>query len=388
MVQGAAHLPLLPQPTPRNALLATASLLAGAAALGYSPLASASSMLLVGKTSLTDWLAKVRRMREGIATHSAPLDAEYLFNNQNSADRITLLGVAVNIVLALSKFAGGLAFHSAVLVADAGHSLSDLLSDAITLWAVRVARLPPDQDHPQGHRKFESVGSLVLSLVLLGTGLGVGGWSYSRLLHAEASTSLPSLPALALALVSIAVKEWLFRVTKRVGEAEGSQLLIANAWHHRSDSFSSVLSLLSIGLAIAMPRLRAVDALGGMLVAGVICLTGVDVLGEAVKQLTDASDQHQHLQIQGAETKEMEVRAALRFVSLTMQVLVRRVDVTPSGVEVLLWCAPSLSRQEVLKEAQRVGKALKRMPGIGQLLIMEELTSHMDDHDDNGYEDG
>ena len=94
---------------------------------------------------------------------------------------MTLLGVWINVVLSISKFVGGVTFNSAVLVADAGHSLSDLFSDFITLWAVQIARLPPDDDHPYGHGKFEAVGSLFLSLTLLGTGLSVGSWSYDRM---------------------------------------------------------------------------------------------------------------------------------------------------------------------------------------------------------------
>eukprot|EP01039_Chlorochromonas_danica_P004471 gene4471-4897_t len=252
--------------------------------------------------SFKSWISKAKDMRDGIAKHSTPIDRSYFFRNKNLADRVTLLGVAINILLSVSKFVGGIVFNSAVLVADAGHSLSDLFSDFITLWAVQIARLPADKDHPYGHGKFESVGSLFLSLTLLATGVGVGAWSYGRMLTvlatskttAEAvatTTRLPSPPALALALISIVSKEWLFRITKRVGESLNSQILIANAWHHRSDSFSSVLSLLSIAAAIFLPGFLVVDSAAGILVACMICMTGFDVMMEAIKQLTDVSDE-------------------------------------------------------------------------------------------------
>ena len=175
--------------------------------------------------------------QEGLVKHSTPLTRQYFFKNDNAADRITLLGVYINVVLSVVKFSGGIMFNSAVLVAEAGHSLSDLFSDFITLWAVQIARLPPDEDHPFGHGKFESVGSLFLSLTLLATGLSVGTWSYEKLREvitaqqvlaaagkkaavagkgvaaaAAAVVKLPSWPALGLAALSIGSKEWLFQV--------------------------------------------------------------------------------------------------------------------------------------------------------------------------------
>jgi divalent metal cation (Fe/Co/Zn/Cd) transporter len=107
---------------------------------------------------------------------------------------------------------------------------------------------------------------------------------------AAAAVQIPTWPALLLAAISIASKEWLYRITKRVGEAMNSQILIANAWHHRSDAFSSVLSLLSIAAAIMLPGFLILDSAAGMFVAGMICLTGLEVMFESVKQLTDTSD--------------------------------------------------------------------------------------------------
>ena len=253
------------------------------------------------KRSFSRGLKRFTRFQQSLLKHTTPLTKAYFFNNENSADRVTLLGVWTNIILSFIKFAGGICFNSAVLVADAGHSLSDLLSDFITLWAVQIARLPPDEDHPYGHGKFESVGSLFLSMTLLGTGLGVGSWSYDRmhevLLTASSHASktgqvmMPSWPALLIAVFSISSKEWLFRVTKRVGTLLNSQVIIANAWHHRSDAFSSVLSLASIAMAIYLPGLLVADSAAGILIAGMISVTGIEIMIESVKQLTDTSDQ-------------------------------------------------------------------------------------------------
>eukprot|EP00601_Ochromonadales_sp_CCMP2298_P010485 CAMPEP_0173253964 /NCGR_PEP_ID=MMETSP1142-20121109/21641_1 /TAXON_ID=483371 /ORGANISM="non described non described, Strain CCMP2298" /LENGTH=235 /DNA_ID=CAMNT_0014187309 /DNA_START=96 /DNA_END=800 /DNA_ORIENTATION=+ len=135
--------------------------------LVFGGLTASMSVFNVLKASAKEWASRMMLVKDGIVRHSTPITGNYFFNNQNLADRVTLLGVAINIVLSISKLAGGIAFNSAVLVADAGHSLSDLLSDFITLWAVQIARLPADNDHPYGHGKFESVGSLFLSLTLI-----------------------------------------------------------------------------------------------------------------------------------------------------------------------------------------------------------------------------
>lgn len=238
--------------------------------------------------------------RVSMLKHSTPLSADYFFKNDNAADRVTFFGVIINLLLSAGKAAVGIMCHSSALIADAGHSLSDLFSDFVTLWAVQIARLPPDDDHPYGHGKFESVGSLFLSLTLLGTGLSVGISSYKKFIEVLAVQKLqgvsaaaklveiPTWPCLVMAAMSILSKEWLYRITRRVGEKLNSQVVIANAWHHRSDAYSSVLALISIGLAMAVPGFLAADPAAGMLVAGMIAMTGAEIMGESVKQLTDA----------------------------------------------------------------------------------------------------
>ena len=131
-------------------------------------------------------LGRIRRLKEGWDRHSPPLEElspRKMLSEENAADRVTLLGVLVNLLLSVGKAGVGVTCHSSALMADAGHSLSDLFSDFITLWAVKIGRLPPDEDHPYGHGKFEAVGSLFLSLTLLVTGVGVGAASNRKLLE-------------------------------------------------------------------------------------------------------------------------------------------------------------------------------------------------------------
>jgi len=258
-------------------------------------------------SAVQESVERFRRFADGIRKHSSTADAQESLNPQHvqvpladkaDADRVTWIGVAVNLFLSVGKLGVGITAHSSVLVADAGHSLSDLVSDFITLWAVNVARLPPDEDHPYGHYKFEAIGSLFLSLTLLATGASVGLMANKQLmevLSATASSSASKIPvqlpgplALVMAGLSIFLKEWLFRITKQVGERLRSPVVIANAWHHRSDAYSSVLALFSI--AWAMIGFPAADAAAGILVAGMICMTGGEIMVESVKQLSDSAD--------------------------------------------------------------------------------------------------
>jgi hypothetical protein len=233
-----------------------------------------------------------RQFVDGIRKHSsssAALTDKQLHQQQqqsdsiihadtSDADRVTWIGVWINLLLSVGKLGIGITSHSSVLVADAGHSLSDLFSDFITLWSVNVARIPPDDDHPYGHYKFEAIGSLFLSLTLLATGASVGLMANKQLMEvlhatttsptttaaAAAAVQLPGPLALVMAGISIASKEWLFRITKQVGDRLRSPVVIANAWHHRSDAYSSILALLSI--AWAMTGFAAADAAAGMYV--------------------------------------------------------------------------------------------------------------------------
>lgn len=216
----------------------------------------------------------------------------------NAADRVTLIGVVINLFLSVGKASVGVTCHSSALIADAAHSLSDLLSEFITLWAMQIARLPPDDDHPYGYGKFEAVGSLFLSLMLLGTGFEVWSSSQVKLLNVLTSKTTPSNPvvmipkvgALIMAGLSIVSKEWLYRKTRKVGDDLNSQVIISNAWHHRSDAYSSILSLFSISLAMSIPGMLAADSAAGLVVASLICLTGAEIMAESVNQLTDTAD--------------------------------------------------------------------------------------------------
>lgn len=306
---------------------------------------------------------------------------------------MTFLGAIINLLLSAGKLVVGIGCHSSALVADAGHSLSDLFSDFVTLWAVQIARLPPDDDHPYGHGKFESIGSLFLSLTLLGTGLSVGLSSYMKFIQvismqrasgiasAAALVEVPTWPALVVAFISIVSKEWLYRITRRVGEELNSQVVIANAWHHRSDAYSSVLALISIGLAMSVPGFLAADPLAGMLVAGMIAMTGAEIMGESMKQLTDAVTDEKLVQnVEIVASDDPDVIEVTR-------VRARQVG-SKSLVDVLLTTPPDLSSSamKAIEERIRVrifadvdGVLNAEVRAIGEDIVFCPLLTAIDD---------
>ena len=201
--------------------------------------------------------------------------------SEKHAFSVTWLGLIANLLLAIAKGFIGTISHSSALIADAGHSFSDLLSDIVTLWAVRMAGIPKDENHPYGHGKFETVGSFVVALMLIFTGIGVA-W---HVLNRIGSQDLPGTPALWMAAIAIAVKEALFHLTRMVSRRSGSRVLLANAWHHRSDAISSVAAL--VGIAGAHWGVPMMDPIAGVLVAGLIIKSGIDIGYESLRELTD-----------------------------------------------------------------------------------------------------
>lgn len=201
----------------------------------------------------------------------------------------TLRGVWCNVGLAIFKLVGGVVGHSHALIADAAHSLSDLLTDGITLWAARISQKPPDADHPFGHGKLEAIGSLTIAVTLAATAGGIG-WSAIVSINSilnGASQSTPTAIALVAAVVSIAVKELLYHATLRVGKKWNSKVVKANAWHHRSDSVSTLVAL--IGVGGAMIQVPVLDPIAGAFVTGLILKAALELGYDSLKDLTDES---------------------------------------------------------------------------------------------------
>lgn len=199
-------------------------------------------------------------------------------------ERTTLVSVIVNVSLSVVKIAVGHWGHSQALIADGLHSLSDLASDAVVWFAGRRAATAPDADHPYGHERYETMATLVLGGLLLAVAIGIGWEAIARLLE-PAAQPLPSGLTVLVAAGSIVGKEWLFRYTMDYARRIDSDLLRANAWHHRSDAISSVIVL--IGLLGTFAGLPTLDLVAALLVATMIARIAWDLGAQAMRELVD-----------------------------------------------------------------------------------------------------
>ena len=200
--------------------------------------------------------------------------------------RVTYVGALVNIFLTIIKIGMGVLGQSASLIADGVHSLSDLISDFFVIIAIKLGSREPDHDHPYGHRRFETMATVLLGLGLVVVAGGIAWDATERLIHTERLLH-PNRDTLGIAIVSILANEWLFHYTKRVGEVTRSKLLLANAWHHRSDAFSSIVVL--IGIAAVFLGYPFADAIAAVIVALMIAKMGVTLVLESINELVDTS---------------------------------------------------------------------------------------------------
>ena len=206
--------------------------------------------------------------------------------------KVTLIGSLGNFVLLVFKFVAGIVGHSAAMVADAVHSLSDFVTDIIVLVFVKIGAKPQDSSHDYGHGKFETLATLFVALALIGAAIGIivsGSVKFVSWLKGE-TLEMPGVLALWAALLSILVKEILYRYTAARGKALDSPAVVANAWHHRSDALSSVGAAIGIGGALLLGEKWAVlDPLASIVVGAMLVRVAVELLKGSAGELTDSS---------------------------------------------------------------------------------------------------
>ena len=206
--------------------------------------------------------------------------------------RVTLTGSVVNLLLVGMKAVAGIVGHSAAMISDAVHSLSDFVTDIVVLVFVRVSARPQDEDHDYGHGKYETLATLFIGLALAAAAVGIvvsGAGKLARWLQGE-ELPAPGRIALWAALASILAKELLFQFTRLKGKHLESKALEANAWHHRSDALSSVGTAIGIGGAIVLgSRWTVLDPLASIVVGAMLVKVAWDLLGPSFGELTDSS---------------------------------------------------------------------------------------------------
>lgn len=206
--------------------------------------------------------------------------------------RVTHLSIWVNVALTLLKLAAGIFGRSQALLADAIHSLSDFATDIAVLIGLRLTAKPVDEDHAYGHGKYETIVAAIIGMALAYVGIRIAGSAIHRIfqtMHGDALVK-PSIYAFWAAIASIAAKEWLYRATIKVARATGSSALVANAWHHRSDAFSSIATAAGVGAAAFLGNdWLILDPIAALFVSLFLLKIAWRIIREQVGNLTDQS---------------------------------------------------------------------------------------------------
>lgn len=211
---------------------------------------------------------------------------------QREIYRVTIVGSVVNMLLLIFKFVAGIVGNSAAMVADAVHSLSDFVTDIVVILFVRLSGRPADEDHGYGHGKFETLATLFVSLVLFGVAvmLFVGGVKDIVAVAHGRQLAEPTMVALIAAVISIIAKELLYHYTVKCGEKLNSQVVVANAWHHRSDAFSSIGVLAGVGGAMFLGgRWAVLDPIAATIVSLFIVKVAYSLLMPSLEELLERS---------------------------------------------------------------------------------------------------
>ncbi len=207
---------------------------------------------------------------------------------QKVANKVSLVSIVGNVALSLMKLLAGIVAHSNAMISDAVHSASDVFSTIIVIIGIRLASKESDKEHPYGHERLECVAAIVLAMVLLITGIGIGYTAVSNIARGNyGDLSVPGVFALIAAIVSIASKEAMYWYTRFYAKKIDSSALMADAWHHRSDAFSSVGAL--IGIAGARMGYPIMDSLASLVIFVFIVKAAYDIFKDAVDKMVDHS---------------------------------------------------------------------------------------------------
>ena len=203
-----------------------------------------------------------------------------------TANRVSVITIIVNLALAVLKFAVGAASKSQALISDAVHSASDVVSTVAVIFGINLSAKSSDKKHPYGHERIECIFSVVLAMILFATGIGIGISAAETIVKGK-EIEIPGKAALAAAVISIAVKEWMYHYTKRTAKKLSSSAMMADAWHHRSDALSSVGSF--IGIGGAMLGVPVLDPIASIVICIFIAKAAFDIFMDAVNRLIDSS---------------------------------------------------------------------------------------------------
>jgi len=281
------------------------------------------------------------------------------------AKKATLLGIAIDGLLVLLKMAAGIIGNSAVLIADAVHSFSDMFSSLIIYIALKIATKEADKEHPYGHGRAEVIAGNIVSFFLVCMAAGIGYAAVRRM----RSTFLgpPGVVALIAAFVGMVVKEAFYRYKKSVGEKVGSISLMADAWHHRSDAFSSACALIGAGGAYFLgSRFNILDPIAAAVVALIVVGAGVRLFIESTQKLMD---------VQGPEELVSRIRETV--LSIHDVLGVEKLRVRKAGLEYLVDIHVEVDKDMSVKKSHEVSQQVRRKV-LANLKEVRDLLVHIE----------
>ena len=284
--------------------------------------------------------------------------------NEQTAMRVSSVSIVINVVLSLLKLLAGILASSGAMISDAVHSASDVFSTIIVMIGISISGRDSDKEHPYGHDRLECVASIVLSMLLAFTGIGIGragldkimGGSYEKL-------AIPGIPALAAAILSIAVKEWMYWYTRSAALKTNSGALMADAWHHRSDALSSVGAL--VGIAGARMGYPVADPVASLVICIFIEKAAYDIFVDALEKMVDHACPDETVQamqdiilaqpgVEGVDDIKTRLFGAKIYVD---------VEIAVNG---------SIPLREAHEIAQKVHDAIEReVPGVKHCMVHE-----------------
>lgn len=282
------------------------------------------------------------------------------------AKKVTLIGASVNALLGIIKLIGGYLYHSHALIADGIHSISDLFTDVMVLLASKYGSLDADDTHPYGHQRIETAATLLLALLLILAGCGIAWDAIDELIHSE--NTMPGWLSLPVVCISILANETLFHYTRYVGKRINSQLITANAWHHRSDAASSIVVLL--GLIGSLAGFIYLDAVAAVIVGLMIVKMGWDYGWNSVKELVDTAVDAELL---------AEIEQVIQSIDGVQKIHQLRSRFMGNDVliDVHILVSPKISVSEGHYIAQHVHRAL-----VEQIVSVNDVIVHVDPEDD------
>lgn len=223
------------------------------------------------------------------------------------ANRVSLVTIIGNIALSVIKLLAGIIAHSSAMISDAVHSASDVFSTFVVIIGIKLASKKPDKEHPYGHERMECVAAIVLAMVLFITGLGIGLEAVKNIIHGNyGDLQVPGILALIAAIVSIISKEAMYWYTRYYAKKIDSSALMADAWHHRSDAFSSIGALIGIGASrLGYP---VMDSIASLVIFVFIVKAAFDIFKDAIDKMVDhACDEGTEKQIYDCVMKNENV---------------------------------------------------------------------------------